>query len=96
MSSVNARIKPEVKKKAERILSELEIKPSHAINMFYKQIILNNGLPFPVVIPEDETTYITGNVALMEQIQEGIKVFRDGKGIVNPEQVMDAIDTVQS
>ena len=37
--------------KEESILSALGITASNAINMFYKQIILNRGLPFEVKIP---------------------------------------------
>lgn len=44
------RIEPEVKEEAEKILSELGISPSSAINMFYKQVILRKGLPFDVVL----------------------------------------------
>ncbi len=35
----------------EQILSALGIPASNAINMFYKQIILQRGLPFEVKIP---------------------------------------------
>ena len=45
------RIEPDVKEQAESILSALGIPASNAINMFYKQIILNRGLPFEVKIP---------------------------------------------
>ena len=37
--------------KAESILSALGIPASSAINMFYKQIILQRGLPFEVKMP---------------------------------------------
>ena len=47
-----ARIELEVKEEAESILAALGIPASNAINMFYKQIILNRGLPFEVKIPE--------------------------------------------
>ncbi len=50
-ANVYARIEPEVKEQAENILSTLGIPASNAINMFYKQIILNGGLPFEVKIP---------------------------------------------
>ena len=45
------RIEPDVKEQAESILSALGIPASNAINMFYKQIILQRGLPFEVKIP---------------------------------------------
>ncbi|WP_417908990.1 type II toxin-antitoxin system RelB/DinJ family antitoxin [Candidatus Electronema sp. PJ] len=48
---VHARIEPETKEKAEHILRRLGISPTEAIRIFYNQICLGNGLPFPVVIP---------------------------------------------
>ena len=50
-ANLYARIEPEVKEQAERILSALGIPASNAINMFYKQIILHGGIPFDVKIP---------------------------------------------
>ena len=50
-ANLYARIEPDVKEQAESILSTLGIPASNAINMFYKQIILQRGLPFEVKIP---------------------------------------------
>ena len=50
-ANLYARIEPEVKEQAEEILSALGIPASNAINMFYKQIILQRGLPFEVKMP---------------------------------------------
>ena len=49
-ANLYARIEPDVKEQAEGILATLGIPASNAINMFYKQIILNRGLPFEVKI----------------------------------------------
>ena len=51
-ANLYARIEPEVKEQAEIILGELGIPASSAINMFYKQIILQRGLPFDVKLPQ--------------------------------------------
>lgn len=51
-ANLYARIEPEVKEQAETILGELGIPVSGAINMFYKQIILQRGLPFEVKLPQ--------------------------------------------
>ena len=51
-ANLYARIEPEVKEQAESILETLGIPASNAINMFYKQIILQRGLPFDVKIPK--------------------------------------------
>lgn len=50
-ANLYARIEPHVKEQAESILSALGIPASNAINMFYKQIILQRGLPFEVKMP---------------------------------------------
>ena len=50
-ANLYVRIEPDVKEQAESILSTLGISASNAINMFYKQIILQRGLPFEVKIP---------------------------------------------
>lgn len=50
-SNVAARVEPEIKEQAEAIMSSLGISASAGINMFYRQIILWNGLPFRPAIP---------------------------------------------
>ena len=52
-ANLYARIEPEVKEQAEMILNALGIPASNAITMFYKQIILQKGLPFEVKLPEN-------------------------------------------
>ena len=50
-SNVIARVEPEIKEQAEAILAQLGISASSGINMFYRQVILWNGLPFRPSIP---------------------------------------------
>ena len=50
-ANVIARVEPEVKEKAESILSQLGIPSSTAINMLYREIILWQGLPFRPSMP---------------------------------------------
>ena len=58
-ANLYVRIEPEIKEQAEKILSTLGIPASNAINMFYKQIILQRGLPFEVKIPDRISTDIS-------------------------------------
>jgi DNA-damage-inducible protein J len=60
-ATVRARLKPELKEKAEEILHRLGVNTTQAITMFYRQIEMNNGLPFNMVIP-NATTKETFNV----------------------------------
>lgn len=53
-ANLYARIEPEIKEQAESILSTLGIPVSNAINMFYKQIILQRGIPFELRIPASQ------------------------------------------
>lgn len=43
-----ARMEPEVKDEAERILGESGLSASEAMGMFYREVILHHGLPFPM------------------------------------------------
>ena len=52
-ANLYARIEPELKEQAEAILSALGIPVSNAINMFYKQIILQRGIPFELKLPQE-------------------------------------------
>lgn len=44
---VHARMEPQTKRKAEGVLAKLGISPTEAIRIFYRQISLRGGLPFP-------------------------------------------------
>lgn len=50
-ANLYARIEPELKEQAEAILAALGIPASNAITIFYRQVILQQGLPFDVKLP---------------------------------------------
>ena len=50
-ANLYARIEPDLKEQAEAILSSLGIPASNAITMFYRQVVLQKGLPFEVRLP---------------------------------------------
>jgi len=52
---VSARIAPDIKQKAESVLSKLGFTTTEAITMLFQQIDLRQGIPFPVEIPNAET-----------------------------------------
>jgi len=53
---IQARIDPEVKNNAQKILSKLNITMSEAISIFLTQVSLNRGIPFELKIPNDLTS----------------------------------------
>ena len=55
-ANVTARIQPEIKESAEAILEKLGIPVSVFIDMTYRQVIANNGVPFSVSLPRTITT----------------------------------------
>lgn len=65
-SNLYARIEPDIKDQAEKILSALGIPVSNAINMFYKQIILQRGIPFDLKLPANHVPDL--NVLTEEQL----------------------------
>ena len=54
-STIQTRIDPIVKKNAQKILNQLNISMSEAISIYLSQIILNNGIPFEIKIPNKVT-----------------------------------------
>ena len=65
---INARIESELKIDVESILKNLGLSATQAINMFYQQIKLHNGIPFEVKIPNAETQRV------IEESRKGINV----------------------
>lgn len=45
-ANLYARIEPDLKEQAEQILNAIGLPPSSAITMFYKQVVMQQGLPF--------------------------------------------------
>ena len=52
-ANLTVRLEPEIKKEAEEILDKLGIPASSAVDMFYRQVILNKGLPFEAKLPDN-------------------------------------------
>jgi DNA-damage-inducible protein J len=52
---IRARVAPELKAEAERILAKIGLSSSDAIRMFYSQVAMRKGLPFEARIPNATT-----------------------------------------
>lgn len=68
-STISARIDPALKKKAERVFRELGLTSSQAITLFYKQVELQQGLPFIVKIPNDVTIQALENAKTRNDLE---------------------------
>ncbi|HCR67735.1 MAG TPA: type II toxin-antitoxin system antitoxin, RelB/DinJ family [Erysipelotrichaceae bacterium] len=80
-ANLYARIEPEVKEQAESILSALGIPASNAINMFYKQIILQRGFPFDVKIPSSRPVDMSSlsEAELNAELEKGYADIKTGR-----------------
>lgn len=73
-ATLNLRVNPTVKQRAEEVLSRLGIPMSTAIDIYLNQISLTGGIPFSVTLPKAP---VSGNADMMSekeihtQIQEG-------------------------
>lgn len=74
---IRARTEPRLKKEVESIFSELGITSTEAINIFYKQIRLRNGIPFEVKIPNK----ITRKAFKDSESGKNVKSFKNVKGL---------------
>jgi len=54
-ATVQARIDPDIKEKAQAIFNKLNISLSEAISMYLTQVTLHNGIPFEIKIPNELT-----------------------------------------
>jgi len=52
---ITARVEPKLKAQAARVLAKVGVSTTDAITMFLTQVVLNDGLPFDVRVPNTET-----------------------------------------
>ena len=52
---VNVRIDKELKAKGDRILKKVGVRPTDLITMLYRQIVLREGVPFNIQLPNAKT-----------------------------------------
>ena len=52
---IQTRIDPDLKESVEAIFSQLGLSSGEAIRLFYSQVELTGGLPFPVQLPNADT-----------------------------------------
>ena len=54
-ATVRARVAPQLKARAERVLERLGLSATSAIKLYYEQIVLRRGIPFEVALPNATT-----------------------------------------
>ena len=90
-ATLNLRVNPDVKQKAEEVLVQLGIPMSTAINMYLNQIALVGGIPFSITLPNAPKRI---NADLMSA-QEIRSRFQEGFADVEYGRVAEARETFQ-
>ena len=91
-ASLYTRIDPQLKEQAEYILNSLGLPPSSAITMFYKQVVLQQGLPFDVKLGYSKPLDLSSmsKDTLNAELEKGYQSILSGK--VKPaEEVFDSL-----
>ena len=63
---IHIRIEPTVKEKSEDIFKKLGINMSYAVSLFLNQVILKNGFPFNVELPQANETEVEALAKIIE------------------------------
>lgn len=81
-TTLNLRVNPTVKQRAESVLSRLGIPMSTAIDMYLNQISLTGGIPFTVALPKAPPS-VNADLMTTEEIraklQEGYEDMKAGR-----------------
>ena len=80
-ATLQARLDPSLKKKGDIILKKIGITASQAVNAMYAQIVLQNGLPFDLKIPNKKT------IQAIEELESG-----GGKSFSSFNEMMDDVE----
>ena len=91
-ATLNLRVNPQLKYKAESVLSQLGIPMSTAINMYLNQIVLNGGIPFSVTLPKAPEAV---NADIMTNDELKAKLLK-GYGDIDAGNVCDADDAFEN
>lgn len=59
------RLDAETKQAAYEVFEKVGLKPAQAFNLFLRQVVLVNGIPFPISVPNKET------IEAMEELERG-------------------------
>ena len=79
-ANVNVRIDQDIKGSAATILKALGVSESTFVEMAYRQLVLQRGIPFPVKLPRELPTRDTMSEAAFDAMMtEGIRQADAGK-----------------
>ena len=90
-TTLNLRVNPDVKRRAEEVLSRLGIPMSTAIDIYLKQISMTGGIPFAVTLPKAPIS-VNADLMTADEIRAKLK---EGYNDIEKGNVQDAADAFQ-
>lgn len=68
-TTVRARLEPNLKEETELIFEQLGLSTTEAIRIFFKQVQLQQGLPFDLKIPNETTKKAIAEAQMRKQLK---------------------------
>lgn len=89
-ANIFARVEPEIKEQAEKVLEQLGIPMSNAIGLFLRQVVLQRGIPFEMKLPQNKPLSVEelSEEQFNAEIEKGLADLNGGK-VVPAEKVFD-------
>lgn len=89
-SNVFARVEPDIKEQAEKVLNQLGIPMSNAIGLFLRQVVLQRGIPFDMKLPRSEPLSIgsLSDEQFNAEIEKGLDDLAAGR-VISADSVAD-------
>lgn len=85
-TTLNLRVNPDVKRRAEEVLSQLGIPMSTAIDIYLKQISMTGGIPFAVTL-QKAPVFVNADLMTTDEIHAKLK---EGYNDIEKGNVQDA------
>ena len=77
MANLNIRVDENLKKQANELFADLGLDMSTAVNMFLRQSVMRDGIPFEIVRPNAETLAAMAELETMKAHPEKYKRYKN-------------------
>ena len=86
-AAMQTKVEPKLKEQAEQVLSNLGIPIDNAINLFLRQIVLQNGLPFNVDSSQNAPLIFStlSDEEFNKEIEKGLTSYHEGRVLASAE-----------
>lgn len=80
-ANVTARVRPDIKERAEEILDNLGVPVSVLIDSLYRQIIMTNSIPYSFSVPVLQTRDTMSEKQFDAMMEKGLRQAKAGQGM---------------